>query len=436
MHNKDNIAKTGFLLITLFLLVTASITNASTTATTMTTPRAIDTSNEYQSGVLEEDPLWYTWINTSGVQLIYITAIFPDYGFYFPSFHLLGQHYYTEDNVEVFIGNMLLVMEVFNDTNHNGVLDADFDAGEFETLYYLDLNISEAFIPTPVEKTMVGDVPHYTWKLRYENVWGFLKFPNGSHPIYYGDTAGIMWLEYLEHIYDYSIQGNTTILKTNLEAGPITEIQGFFEDITFTNLGLTALYSTILLASATELHVLVDDTEYDSHLPEDTTEMTNASIVGATNTYFSMLFEENYTLLTDPPQDYPAPSTACPSTSFNPHVHEVQYREPFNIFRGFLTDFLPQISSLSLLPDFSYHDTDLLYRVNYPQWEGNPLRHDPLYEAYIGTQPPITTPPPPPPPNPLLTLLLAAVTIIGVVVLFCSLIELRRVRKPIKGDTE
>ena len=95
MHNKDNIAKTGFLLITLFLLVTASITNASTTATTMTTPRAIDTSNEYQSGVLEEDPLWYTWINTSGVQLIYITAIFPDYGFYFPSFHLLGQHYYT-----------------------------------------------------------------------------------------------------------------------------------------------------------------------------------------------------------------------------------------------------------------------------------------------------------------------------------------------------
>ncbi|MHA2406394.1 MAG: CBM96 family carbohydrate-binding protein, partial [Candidatus Hermodarchaeia archaeon] len=268
---------------------------------------AIDTSQEYVSGVLADDPLWFTWINTSGVQLIYITAIYPEYNHYFPSFHLIGQHYFADDGVELFIGNMLLVLEVFDDENQNGLLDADFDSGNFETLYYLDLNISDVFTPTPVQKTIVNETPHYTWGLRYENVWGFLKFPGGPQPPL-GDTAGILWLEYLETSYDYSLQGNTTYLKTNLESGPITQIDSFGENITFTNLGLTALYSTILLASSSGSRVLVGEEDYDSHYSISSTQMTNASIVGQTTPYYSMIFDENYTLLTDPPMDYPAVS--------------------------------------------------------------------------------------------------------------------------------
>ncbi|MFW9832160.1 MAG: DNRLRE domain-containing protein, partial [Candidatus Thorarchaeota archaeon] len=354
---------------------------------------AIDTSQEYASGSLENDPLWFTWINTSGVQLLYIAAIYPEHNHYFPSFHLIGQHYIADDGVELFIGNMLLVLEVFDDENQNGILDADFNLGEFETVYYLDLNISDVFTPTPVRKFIINDIPHYNWSLRYENVWGFLKFPAGRDPTY-GDTAGVLWLEYLQTSYDYSLQGSTTYLKTSIEAGPITQIDSFWENITFTNLGLTALYSTILLASSWGSRVLIGDAEYDSHFAVGSTELTNATIAGQTHQYYSMIFNENYTLLTDPPIDYPATSTACPSTSFNPLVHEIQYREPFNVFRDFLINFLPQISSLTLLADFSYHDTDLLYRVHYPQWEGHPFRHDPLYKAYI-TDNPLIRPPPP-----------------------------------------
>jgi hypothetical protein len=392
---------------------------------------AIDTSQEYASGTLVDGPLWFTWINISGVQLIYIAAIYPEFDLYFPSFHLIGQHYFGEDNVELFIGNMLLVLEIFDDENQNGLLDANFLSGDFETVYYLDLNISDAFIPTPVQKTMIKDIPHYTWGLRYENVWGFLKFPAGPHPSF-GDTAGIIWLEYLETSYDYFLEGNTTFLKTNLEAGPITQIDGFWENITFSNLGLTALYSTILLASSSGSRVLVGDIEYNSHRSVATTEMTSASIVGQTVQYYSMIFEENYTLLTDPPSEHPAPSTACPSTSFNPIVHEIQYREPFNVFRGFLTGFLPQISSLSFLEGFSYQGTDLLYRVNYPQWEGNPFHHDPLYKAYINPNP---TTIPIPTDHMWGTILIVAVATIGILVLCLSLVELRRLKRPQKETT-
>lgn len=387
----------------------------------------INTSQEYASGALEDDPLWFTWVNTSGVQLIYIAAIYPEYDHYFPSFHLIGQHYTADDGVELFIGNMLLVLEIFDDENQNGILDADFNLGIFETSYYLDLNISDVFTPTPVQKFVINGVPHYNWSLRYENVWGFLKFPSGPDPIY-GDTAGIIWLEYLETSYDYSLHNYTTFLKTSLEAGPITQIDSFWENITFTNLGLTALYSTILLASSSDSRVLIGDAEYNSHFAIGSTEMTNATIAGQTQQYYSMIFDEAYTLLTEPPVDYPAISTACPSTSFNPVVHEIQYREPFNVFRDFLTSFLPQISYLSLLPSFSYHDTDLLYRVHYPQWEGKPFRHDPLYKAYISNNPIIS--PPPPPENIWWLILVATIATVGVIVLVFAVVELRRIKRP------
>jgi len=388
---------------------------------------AIDTSSEFSSGTLEGESswFWYTWINVSSVQLIYIAAVCPFYSMYFPSFQLTAQHFYAEDGTELFIGHMLLLYEVYDDKNRNGVLDADFSTGDYETLYYLDLNMSEAFIPQPVQKTVVNGTSHYTWSLRYEQVWGFLKFPEGPK-LGIGDTAGLIQLQYLETSYDYCLRGNASYLKTSLAVGPMNVTESYLGNITFTNLGLTALYSTIVLASSNLTRVLVGLDEYDSHLPSPTTAMSNATIAGPETGYYSLLFEENYTLATDPPQTYPAPAAACPSTSLDPTIHEVQYREPFNAFRSFLTGFLPTISNLSMPVDYDFRNSDLLYRVNYPHWDGCGLVHDPLYVAYLGNAP-ISRPNLPG--TPFWLTLALAVGIFGVLVLSLSVVELRRLRR-------
>jgi hypothetical protein len=383
----------------------------------------INTGVEYASGTISEDSLWYTWINVTSAQLIFITGIYPLYNLYFPSFHLLGQHFHAEDGTELFIGHMLLFYEVYDDENDNGILDADFTLGTYETRYYLDLNISDVFIPQPVQRTFINGSPHYVWSLRYENVWGFLKFPEGPQPPY-GDTAGVLWLEYLETSYDYFIQANATYLKTSLHLGSITQLDAFLPNLTLTNLGITALYSTILLASSGTTRILIESSEYNSQLPNPILPMSNATIIGQTTGYYSLLFDENYTLHSIPPQSLPAPSAACPSTSVNPIVHSIQYREPFNAFRDFLTSFLPHISSLSMPPGYAFEHSSLLYRVNYPHWNGSAITHDPLYVAYLRDAPQFTLPSDFSP----WPILILAVAILGVIALSLSLFELHRIR--------
>ncbi|MFW9934752.1 MAG: DNRLRE domain-containing protein [Candidatus Thorarchaeota archaeon] len=387
----------------------------------------INTGAEYESGYIDEG-FWYTWINLGTVQLIYITGVNPEYSTYFPSFHFLGQHFTAPDGNELLIGHLLLVYELFDDANQNGILDADYDLGFAETSYYLDLNISTGFTPTPVQKILVDGVWHYNWSLRHEDVWGFLKFPEG--PIVgIGDTAGVVWLDYLEYSYDYFIQDNVTHLKTDLALGPVIDFDNFTVGVTYTGLGLTALHSTILLASSGTPRVVINSTEYDSQR-DPTLEMTNATISGTAVDYYDLLFDQNYTLYTTPPNTLPAPSAACPSSSVHPHVHSVQYREPFNAFRGFLATLLPQISDLTLAIDYNFENSSLIYRVNYPQWDGYALEHDPLYIAFLSGRPIIPHHPPPPPYLTALlwSILITAIATFGVIVLTLSLFELRRIK--------
>ena len=95
--------------------------------------------------------LWYVWLNTSDTHVLFLSmysGALPS-----PINYFVGQHYFTSNGTEVFVGNRLLGFEVYKDLNGNSILDADFtdwfDGNSDETRYFFLLNASVTADFTP-----------------------------------------------------------------------------------------------------------------------------------------------------------------------------------------------------------------------------------------------------------------------------------------------
>ncbi|MFX0061689.1 MAG: DNRLRE domain-containing protein [Candidatus Hermodarchaeota archaeon] len=341
----------------------------------------VDTTSEYSSGYLPEEGFWYTWINTSKTQIIYLVAAAKIHSHYFPSWNFLGQRFKTADGTEMIIGHVLMGYELFDDTNGNGVLDANFDTGVTETSYYLTFNFSQAFTPTIVEKTWINDSWHYRWTVRYEGVLGFLNYPDGSRPTV-GDSAAMIEVAHLETSYDYFLTGNVSMLKTSLDLGELTDFISWDENVTsIEGFGLTALHSALLIACSEKTQILINGEEYNTNMA--LTPMPEANIASHNGQLYDLLFDENYTLYENSTMSYPAPSSAVPWTSFPPLIREGQAQFVLGSFKEFLNDFFTSLTGLSLDLNLNYTTSSLLYRVNYHKWDGYRLVHDPTYVAHL-----------------------------------------------------
>lgn len=342
---------------------------------------------EWRSGFLPDSPLWYTWIDTGLTHLIFFVAANPESNQCYPLVSFVGQHFYARDGTELVVGHAVLVYELFNDTNRNGVLDANFCNGSVETAYYLALNMSTGFVPTPVHRIQNAETTRYLWGVRYTQVMGFLLYTNGSAAIG-GDSAALVELDFLETGYEYYLLGNESYLKTSLSLGAVSNFTTIEPTARLEGYGLSALHSTLLLSSSKASRFLVESEEYNStHGEQSTLPMTAASMTNNDTCFYNLLFGENYTLGTLPAESHTAPTSACPSTSLDPHVPRKHFGLPLNVFQGVLSALLPQITESLVTVDLDYRHSGLLYRVSYPIWNGCALVHDPTYVAYLGEQP-------------------------------------------------
>jgi len=108
--------------------------------------QSIDTSTEFVSGdvqVFSNLNAWYTWININGTRTVFLAL----YSNQLPSpvSAFVGQGYNSSSGSRVFVANVLLAMEVYNDTNNNGYPDANYAVGSSEIKYTLVMNASQTF---------------------------------------------------------------------------------------------------------------------------------------------------------------------------------------------------------------------------------------------------------------------------------------------------
>jgi hypothetical protein len=339
----------------------------------------VNTGAEYSNATIgspiEGLAIWYVWINTNSTQVIYLAYVsskIPP-----PVLTFFGQHYMTGNGTEVFVGNTLTAMEVYNDANRNGVPDVDLSNGTNELLYNFAVNSSQSFVITPVQKTLIGGDVHYTWGLRYNTIDGFLLTENQA-------AGANVLLDYLASSYDFYVQNNASYLKTSFEIGKILNVTSY-SDLNFTleGLSLSLLYGTSVIASNTYTTV-VNGEPYNSTTTQSSAIPTQSGEIRIEDAKaYECVFGQNYTLSRDSGNaTYPSKSAAVSDHSVPGGVYR-SVEGALSFFENVLSGVFPKISSLLTTVNLDYNFSSFLYRVCYPQWDGYALEHDPTYVAYM-----------------------------------------------------
>ena len=388
---------------------------------------SIDLLKEYSSGdvdVFTYLQAWYTWININGTHTIFL-ALHSNQA-QSPVSAFVGQGYNTTSGSKVFVANALLAMEVYNDTNGNGYLDANYGAATTELKYLLVMNASQTFTVNPVQKTITSGIAHYRWGVTYGNVQAILiKAASPNYGYTGGLAASYTSIDHVSFSYDYSLDGNTTYLKTSYDIGSVVLVPPTDPGVTLQGLSFSLLHTTLAVASH-PLSVVAGVNPYDSQTSTSPSLVTAAHLTVDNGLTYEFRFRDNYTLVKPLPETHPALYVASPSNSLPAGAFNGQDYTPLIRVQDYVRNKLPDFAGLPSTSDLSYGSSRLIYRISYPAWSGSGLKHDPTYVAHfvVSTGSTISVPPSPG----LLILILAAVGMLSVfmVVLVVSLISRAR----------
>ena len=346
-----------------------------------------DTGTEYMSGHSSSEwgEVWYTWINVSGAQVIF-TALYSE-AYNSPVRVFLGEHYNSALGQPILVGNALTMIEVYNDTDQNGILDANYTAGTSELRYYILVNSSRTFDVSPVQKTDVNGSAHYRWGVTYAGIDAFLVSPDpyGSG---YGAWSPVAPLNMSEVglSYDYSIEQNMTFLKTSFHIGSFTILRNTNPAVSLEGLSMSLLYTTQAV-SPSNYTVMADDKDFNSTLNTPATAISKAQINLGNLTTFEFRFQDNYTLYTSTPTEYAAKYSACPTDSIDPQLIREDWNTPFWFAQDNMQEMFPDVSYVGTRFNVNFTTSSFNYRIQYPEWSGNRIEHDPTYVAFISAQP-------------------------------------------------
>ncbi len=353
--------------------------NATSGLRAMVLESPIDTNTEYSNGSIPMPPfgsIWYAWINTTDTQIIYY-SLFSDQ-VNSPIINFLGQHFQLQDGTDVIVGNTLALIEVYNDTNGDGIPQANFTSGISEIEYYLLVNSSISYEITPIQKIMEGELAHYKWGFKYEGIDGFLFYPEEQ-----GNVAAFVMIDHLGFTYDFYVVDNVANMKPSFDIGNITNVEFMYEEpsASLDQLGLSLLFDTVIF-SPEPYTAHVNGQTYNSTTTTDSAIPIDSSQI-AVNTIkaYEFLFGENYNLTRgENIETYQAKYEAAATTSV-PEGATWKLDWILDCFEETLS--IVDLFGMEGQINLNYNSSTLLYRICYPVWDGLQIQHDPTYVAYL-----------------------------------------------------
>jgi len=348
---------------------------------------SIDISTEYSSGdvqVLPSSLAWFTWVNVNGTHTIFLALHSTQYPS--PVSAFVGESYNTSSGSRVFVANAIMAIEVYNDTNGNGILDASYATGQTELLYTIVMNASQTFQPTPVSKISVNGVSHYRWGVTYGSIQAILvKYSAGivGSPYGGGLPASYANIDHFTFSYDYSVAGNATFLKTSYEVGNVTLVPPTSPNVTLKGLSLSLLHFTFAVSSGGyAVRLNGSSIDFNSQTSQTSSGINVAQVVVPNSVAYEFRFNDNYTLLTNPPVSLRAVYEAASSNSLPSGAFQGQGALDLIRVQDYVRAALPSIAGLPSSSDLNVSTSRLIYRISYPTWGGIGVKHDPTYVAY------------------------------------------------------
>ena len=349
---------------------------------------SVDFSQEYFSGdiqVLPTSLAWYTWVNVNGTHTIFLalhSAQYPS-----PVSAFVGESYNTSSGSRVFVANAIMAMEVYNDTDGNGILDANYATAQTELLYTIVMNASQTFQPTPVSKTSVNGVSHYRWGVTYGSIQAILINYSASilgSPYGGGLPGSYANIDHFTFSYDYSVVGNATFLKTSYEIGNVTLVPPTSPYLTLKGLSLSLLHFTFAVSSeGYAVRLNGSSIDFDSQTSQTSSGINVAQVIVPNSLAFEFRFNDNYTLLANPPVSLRAVYEAAAVNSLPSGAFQGQGALDLIRVQDYVRAALPSIAGLPSSSDLNYTTSKLIYRISYPTWGGIGIKHDPTYVGYF-----------------------------------------------------
>lgn len=343
--------------------------------------QGFDATVEYSNGTISGQLLdvWYAWVNISKTQIMYYALISEEVNP--PIKNFLGQHFQIENETEVFVGNTLLLIEVYNDTNDDGIPQANFTSGESEIAYYLEVNSSIGYEITPIQKTLEEGISHFKWGLKYNTIDGFLQYANQ------GDTGARVIIDYLGFHYDFYEAQNVSYLKTSFEIGKITSIEPWWEEppISLDNMSLSLLFSTVI-SSSNPYTTYVNGEPYNSTTASELATITEKSEVSVDLIRaYEFLFGDAYNLTRGEVIETHGIKSVAAATSSVPNGAKSRLNWILGCFEDHLniSSLFPLAAGIEGKVDLNYNVSTLLYRICYSIWDGLSIKHDPTNIAYL-----------------------------------------------------
>ncbi len=395
------------LLFIIFLLPFATVFKpdfaAAQTQPQSQSPSAFPFVNaEFANGTITQpnSPLeiWYDWVNVSGTQVInYVAYTNPGYPYPAPIFNLIGQHLQLATGSQVFVASDLDKFEVYSNPNGAGIPQGSFTSTGNGILYYMFMNMSESVSVAPIQRVLIGNVPHYQWSFTYEHVYAYLLQPTSSGGI---NTVAALVFDHITLGYDFSVNGNVSNLKPSFDIGQVTSFNAFGStNFSLNGLSLALLYPTTTYASQS-YSTSVNGQPYNSTTTQNSIiDAQDAQITVGNVTAYEFLFNGNYTLSTEESnqtqqasvETYPAKAevasiSSLPLQVYSPVVDGISFFSDELNLNALFGGSWPDIST-------DYSASSLVYRVCFPVWNGMQIANDPLYVGYIsGTSSSTTVP--------------------------------------------
>lgn len=346
----------------------------------------IDANAEYANGSFPTTygGIWYSWVNVSDTQIVQYSLFSDIYNS--PIMTFTGQNFQVENDTEVFVGNTLTLIEIYDDVNEDGIPQANFTSGDSEIVYYLYVNSSVNYEVTPIQKIEEAYNAHYTWGFKYLEIDGFLFHPeNGMLP------AARVMVDQLGFNYDFSVVNDTSYVKTSFEIGGISEIEPWSGEppVSLDGLSLSLLFSTVTV-SEKEYTAYVNGEPYNSTTtPYSATATDGGQIAVEMVKAYDLLFDEAYNLTDGENVETHEVKSEAAATSSVPQSAYYRLDYSWRYFDGFLniSDLFPSTEGIGGDVNVDYSSSTLLYRICYPTWDGLLIQHDPTYIAYLfGTE--------------------------------------------------
>jgi hypothetical protein len=394
---------------------------------------SVDFSAEYSSGdvqVLPYSQAWYTWISINGTHTIFLALHSTQYPS--PVSAFVGESYNTSSGSRVFVANAIMAIEVYNDTDGNGILDANYATAQTELLYTIVMNASQTFQPTPVSKTSVNGVSHYRWGVTYGSIQAILiKYSAGivGSPYGGGLPGSYANIDHFTFSYDYSVVGNATFLKTSYEIGNVTLVPPTAPNVTLKGLSLSLLHFTFAVSSeGYAVRLNGSSIDFDSQTSQTSSGINVAQVVVPNSLAYEFRFNDNYTLLTNPPVSLRAVYEAAVANSLPSGAFQGQGALDLIRVQDYVRAALPSIAGLPSSSDLNYTTSKLIYRISYPTWGGIGIKHDPTYVGYY--VPTLTMPLPPVCCSAIIIYLAFALAVVAALTAFLVIKRIRRTRVP------